>query len=255
MIFWKGQQMTDFTIKIADRVVAVTVLFASTRCFCKEYLCQAESDFSVKTAMEDISFEREKSVREEMLEGIQHRGFSDAYLETIALQRKIAEQLFEYDTLLFHGSVVAVDHEGYLFTAKSGTGKSTHTRLWREVLGDRAVMVNDDKPFLHITEGNIMVYGSPWNGKHRLGENICVPLKAVCILERGEENEIKEIPARDAVHMLVQQSHRPVNVQMMPKYMELLDTLAGNVSFYRLKCNMSSEAARISYEAMSAKIK
>lgn len=247
--------MTDFTIKIAGRVVAVTALFSSTCCFCKEYLCQAEPDFSVKISMEDIAFEHEKVVREDMLEGIRNRDFSDAYLETIALQRKIAEHLFEYDTLLFHGSVVAVEHEGYLFTAKSGTGKSTHTRLWREVLGGRAVMVNDDKPFLRITEGKVDVYGSPWNGKHRLGENICVPLKAVCILERGEKNEIREIPAKDAVHMLFQQSHRPVNVQMMPKYMELLDILAGNVAFYRLKCNMSPEAARTAYEAMSAATK
>ena len=155
--------------------------------------------------------------------------------------------------LRFHGSVVAVDGEGYLFTAKSGTGKSTHTRLWREVLGDRAVMVNDDKPFLCFSESGVLVCGSPWNGKHRLGANLTVPLKAVCILERGEENRIRSIAPKEALTMLVQQSNRPRAAQLMPKYLELLDRLAQGTDFYRLQCNMDPEAARIAYDTMKKK--
>lgn len=243
--------MTDFTMQVASRVVAITAMFESTRSFCASYLCQAEPDFSVETTMEDIRFEREKSAREDQLEGIPVRQFSDAYLETLALQRKITEKLFTYDTLLFHGSVVAVDGAGYLFTAKSGTGKSTHTRLWREAFGSRAVMVNDDKPFLRITENGVLAYGTPWNGKHGLGTNICVPLKAICILQRGEENRIREIPAKDAVFMLLQQSNRPAQAQTMPKYMELLDKLSRGTAFYQMACNMDPQAAVVSYEAMS----
>lgn len=247
----KEHSMISFRINIAHRVMEITALFESTGEYCSEYICHKDPDLSVRTTKEDIAFEREKSAREDELEGIPVREFSDEYLETLAIQRKITEKLFEYDTLLFHGSVVAVDGVGYLFTAKSGTGKSTHTRLWREVFGDRAVMVNDDKPFLRITEDGVLAYGSPWNGKHGLGTNTCVPLKAICILERGEENHIQKIPAKDAVFMLLQQSNRPMNRQLMPKYMELLDKLSGSVNFYRLACNMDPEAARISYEAMS----
>lgn len=243
--------MIDFTIQIAGHGVAVSALYESTRDFCRQYLYAGEADFSVVISKEDIAFEREKSIREDRLEGIPAREFPDAYLETIAVQRKIAEKLFEYDTLLFHGSAVAVEGKGYLFTAKSGTGKSTHTRLWRELLGDRAAMVNDDKPFLHISEDAVTVYGSPWNGKHGLGSNICVPLKAICILERGQNNHIEEIPVKDALFMLLQQSNRPMQKQMMSRYMELLDRLSGNVKFYRLGCNMDPEAARVSYEAMA----
>jgi serine kinase of HPr protein (carbohydrate metabolism regulator) len=157
----------------------------------------------------------------------------------------------DHNTLLFHGSVIAVDGVAYLFTAKSGTGKSTHTRLWRELLGERAVMVNDDKPFISVTDDGIIVHGSPWNGKHKLGNNISVPLRAICILERGEINEIKEIPASKAVFMLIQQSSRPNDATKMAKYMELLDAIAANVKFYRLSCNMEPEAAEISFAAMS----
>lgn len=247
--------MVQFTMKAAERVVAVSALFQSTRKFCREYLCDAEPDFSVEISSDDITFEREMANHDRMLEGLPLEQLEDHLLERTALQRKIAENLFEYDTLVFHGSVIAVDGEGYLFTAKSGTGKSTHTRLWREMLGDRAVMINDDKPFLRITPDEIYVYGSPWNGKHHLGSNIDVPLKAICILERGVQNEIRRISPKEAVGMLLQQSNRPKRPTLLPKYMDLLESVANIAAFYRLKCNTEPEAAEISYRAMSGNVK
>ena len=243
--------MINFKVRFAGRVVEVFVEHTSTRDYCSGYICEDMPEFSVTITPEDIAFEREKSAREDEVEGKPVRNFSDAYLETIAVQRKITEQLFAHDILLFHGSVVAVDGAAYLFTAKSGTGKSTHTRFWRETFGDRAVMVNDDKPFLEITDNGVTVFGSPWNGKHGLGTNISVPLKAICILERGKENSIEKIPSKDALFMLLQQSNRPLNVQYMPKYMELIDKLSAGVVFYRMKCNMDPAAAMVAYEAMS----
>lgn len=240
-------------MEAAGRTVAVNAIFDSTRTHCKNYICQKAPDFSVTVTPEDIAFERAKSIREDEVEGKPVREFSDAYLETIAVQRKITEGLFTYNTLLFHGSVVAVDGVGYLFTAKSGTGKSTHTRFWREVFGERAVMVNDDKPFLQITEDGVYVYGSPWNGKHGLGSNICVPLKAICVLERGAENQIQKISAKDAVFILLQQSNRPMQPRLMPKYLDLVDALSAGVDLYRMQCNMDPEAAKVAYEMMSQK--
>lgn len=243
--------MTNFTIRIANKTVAVSAIFESTQDYCAGYLTDGAPDFSVSVTQADLEFERAKSIREDELEGIPYRQFSDPYLETIAVQRKITEQLFAFDTLLFHGSVIAVDGEAYLFTAKSGTGKSTHTRLWRELLGDRAVMVNDDKPFLEITPNSVIAHGSPWNGKHGLGSPIAVPLKAVCILERGEINRIAEVSPQEAVFMLLQQSNRPQNRALLPQYMDLLDRLSRTVWFYRLHCNMDPEAARLAYTEMS----
>ena len=247
--------MDQFTMKIAGQVVRVDAQYPSTREYCNEYLCEGEPDFSVVITPRDIDLEGEISDRERATEGLAPHSFEGFQLERTALQRKLAEKLFEYDTLVFHGSVIAVDGEGYLFTAKSGTGKSTHTRLWREMLGDRAVMVNDDKPFLRAEKDRIFVSGSPWNGKHGLGNNVEVPLKAICILERGEQNEIQKISAKEAVLMLLQQSNRPRQPGLMPKYMELLESIAGKTSFYRLKCNMDPEAAEISYRTMSGREK
>ena len=243
--------MVRFTAKLAGVVVCVDAMFDSTREYCREYLCDGEADFSVQVGEGDILFEREQSRRADEREGVPIRNFSDSYLEIIAVQRKITEGLFAYATVLFHGSVIAVDNAAYLFTAKSGTGKSTHTRLWREMLGSRAVMVNDDKPFLTVTDGGVIAHGSPWNGKHRLGENISVPLRAICILQRGEQNSITRIKPVEALRMLIQQSSRPRSAELMPKYMELLDLIAGSVRFYRLSCNMEPEAAKLSFETMS----
>lgn len=242
--------MINFILKVAGCVVETAVAFVSTQLSCSKFTCSEVPDFCVKTTAADISFEREKSAREDAAEGRPVREYGDAYLEILALQRKITEELFAYDTLLFHGSVVAVDGEGYLFTAKSGTGKSTHTRLWREAFGERAVMVNDDKPFLKMTENGVQAYGSPWMGKHRLGANINVPLKAICILERGEKNVIRQISPKEALPMLIQQSNRPMDPEKMSKYLELIDQLAKGVGFFRLQCNMDPEAAHVAYEAM-----
>jgi len=243
--------MYQFRIEVSNYKAEVSALYPSTETYCASYLTAGAPDFSVTITPEDITFEREKAAREDALEGLPVRKLPEALLEITALQRKIAEELFSRKVLLFHGSVVAVDGAAYLFTAKSGTGKSTHTRLWRQVFGDRAVMVNDDKPFLEIQEDGVLVHGSPWNGKHRLGRNICVPLKAICILERGGENRIEAISPKAALTMLLQQSQRPRDPRKLGLYLDLVDQLSSQVSFYRMHCNMDPDAAVVAYEAMS----
>lgn len=235
--------------KIAGKVVEINSIYNEVHEYCADYLTNEEADYSVTVTQENIDYERERSAREDEVEGIPVRQFTDSYLEELAVYRKIAEQMIEYDTILFHGSVVAVDSEGYLFTAKSGTGKSTHTRLWREYFGDRAVMINDDKPLIHIGE-TVTVYGTPYNGKHGLGKNISVPLKAVCILTRAEENHIEAVTKSEAYSMLLQQVYRPADILKMQETLGLIDRLAEKVGLYRLGCNMDISAAQTAYEGM-----
>lgn len=239
------------TYKIAERYIAVSSLHDEVHRLCRDYLSPgAAADFAVETKQKDIDFERERSAREDEREGRSVRKFSDAYLETLAVYRLIAEKMLEYDTLLFHGSCVAVDGAGYLFTARSGTGKSTHTRLWRELLGKRAFMVNDDKPLIRLTDEGAVVYGTPWDGKHRLSSNTAVPLKALCVLERAEVNTIRQVTSSEVYPMLLGQVYRPMDGKAMNHTLVLLDRLAGSVSLWRLGCNTDLEAARVSYDAM-----
>ena len=234
--------------KIGEKRIMIASLHEDVHRLCSDYRVDGQPDFTVQVTQANIDFEREKSAREDEIEGIPVRLFSDTYLETLAVYRKIAERMPDYDTFLFHGSSVSVDGAGYLFTAKSGTGKSTHAWLWRELLGKSAVMVNDDKPLIRVTEEGAIVYGTPWDGKHRLSSNIAVPLKAICILERAEENHIAAITKSEVLPMLIQQAYRPADPAAMEKTLELIVRL--NVRFYRLSCNMEFSAAELSYHTM-----
>ena len=240
--------MIEFTIELAHKRIRISSLYNSTKIFCQAYLCEdGEADITVVVDPSDIEFERAKSAAEDELEGIPVRRFSDKYLETLAVYRKIAERLIEDNILLFHGSAIAVDGEAFLFTAKSGTGKSTHTRLWRETFGDRAVMVNDDKPLLLLRDGKVWVCGTPWDGKHRLSTNTIVPLSGICILERGAQNTITPVSPQEALSAVFEQSYRPKN---LAKLLEVVEILTQSVDFYRLHCNMDPEAAVVAYNGM-----
>ena len=246
--------MNNFKIRLADKIIEISAIHKYIADYCKEYISTGISDFSVQVTQSDIDFEREKSKQEDIKENIPVRHFSDDYLETLAVYRKITDEMLEYNTILFHGSVVSVDNIGYLFTAKSGTGKSTHTKLWREFFKERAVMVNDDKPLLRVTENGVTAYGTPWNGKHRLSTNIGVPLNAICVLERSDENHIQKVTAESVYNMLVQQVYRPQNPQKLLKTLQLIDVLADSVKLYRLGCNMDISAAETAYNGMKGNI-
>lgn len=235
--------------KIAEKVAEINSMYEDVHLLCADYETEDAADYSITTTQADIEFERVRSARERTGKGLPLLHSPDSYLETLAVYRKISVQMLKWDTFLFHGSAIAVDGEAYLFTAKSGTGKSTHTRFWREYFGERAVMVNDDKPLIRVGE-QVTVFGTPYNGKHHLGENIAVPLRAVCILTRDTENHIARITKAEAYAMLVQQVYRPQDAAQMAKTLQLVDRLAEQTALYKLGCNMDISAAEVAYHGM-----
>lgn len=245
--------MTEFLIKIAGKRIRIRAMYEHAKEFCQNYLSEGEPDFTVEITPEDVAFEREKSAREDEMEGLPIRLHKNKYLETLAIYRKIVEKMPDYGAFLFHGSAICVEGRGYLFTAKSGTGKSTHTELWRKVFGERCVVVNDDKPLLLVTPDGVMVCGTPWDGKHRRSTNVMVPLKNLIILERGEKNSIEPISASDALPLLLQQSYRPSNSVALMKVLNLLEQTIQKTNLYRLKCTISDEAALVAYRGMNRK--
>ncbi len=243
-----------FYVKLADLNIRVTPLTPDLICFCEDYLIEdppeAEIDFSIDITREVVAEERERA------EALLAKGkapwlrTSDAYLETQALAREAAAALLNYDVLLVHGACLSLDGEGYLFAAPGGVGKSTHAALWREQFGERVVMINDDKPYLRVTDDGVFAYGSPWNGAHRLGTNTSVPLKAVCFLNRDEANHIEAITLEDSYPWLFRQTWRPPDEEGRVRTLSLVDLLGRQVDLYRLGCNMDPEAALVSYDGM-----
>lgn len=239
-------------MKIAGQVGAVTPLFESTAQYFRAYLTEEAAHFSITVSPEDLVFEQAELDAEAYLEGFRHRQFTDPFLERAAIQRAFAEHLIDHNTLLLHGSTVAVDGQAYLFTARSGTGKSTHTRLWREVFGSRAVMINDDKPFLQLRSDGISACGSPWSGKHGLDSNVTLPLNGICILERGIENHIHPITAEKALPMLLHQSYKPLDHEKADRSETLICDLAQRIPLWKMECTKDADAAQIAHAAMSA---
>lgn len=239
------------TYRLAGHAIKIESLYSQVHTLCAAYRVEDDAEYCITTAPADIAYERQRSARADELEGAAVREHADPYLETLAVYRKLAQLLVQDDILLMHGAVVAVDGQAYLFTAKSGTGKTTHTRLWMQQFGDRAVMVNGDKPLLHVTNTGVTVYGTPWDGKEHLSRNIACPLKAVCILTRSETNHIERISPKEALTMLCQQSYRPAQPAALRKTLALVDLLSSSVPLYKLGCNMEPEAALVAYHGMN----
>lgn len=243
--------MDAFTIEIAELVTQVQPMFISTREYCRAYLTDRPPEFFVEVTEEDLIYEQRMLDEEAVEEGLRMRKFTDPFLERATIQRKIAYELLSRNTVLLHGSTVAVDGAAYLFTAPCGTGKSTHTRLWREVFGSRAVMVNDDKAFLRITDDCVLSYGSPWSGKHGLDTNTCLPLKGICFLRRGSENVISRAEPEACIGEMIHQCLIPEDPQAEAKAYGLVNRLAEQVTLWEMECTKDPAAALMAYTAMS----
>ena len=232
-----------FRYKIADVVFDAELLYGYTAKLCTNYLYDGDESpkFTAIMTKEDVA--KEKALAPE---------FPEPYLESLALFRKLCDYtLSNADGIIFHSSAIMVDGEAYLFTVPSGTGKSTHTRLWREMLGDRAVMVNDDKPIIRYIDGEFYVYGTPWNGKHRLDTNCRAKIKAICKIYQAKENVIKKISTTEMLFTILNQTIRPTEIEQMDKLLGLIDKMLKKVGLYSLGCNISREAAELSFGTMS----
>lgn len=233
-----------FCLSLAGKTISIDSQYNEVYQLCKGYLCEKEPAIKVAVTEADIIFERKETKNEKTI-------YKNSYLETLAVYRKISEAMLDYDTFLMHGAVVAEGQEAYMFTAKSGTGKTTHINLWLEHLRD-AYIVNGDKPLIRITEEDAIACGTPWCGKEQLERNCMIPLRAVVFMERGEQNIMKEISYSEAFPLLLQQTYQPSDAEKMKKTLALLSKLKGKVRFYHFFFdNMKEDAFNVSYEMLT----
>lgn len=227
------------TIKVAGLAVGIDGPDEALGALCAPYRCQEEPLFTVSAGPAALAAEAARSP-----------GAPAWELRSLAVQRALCLRALEYGCILFHSSAVAADGRGYLFAAPSGTGKSTHARLWREMLGERAVMINDDKPLLRKLDGVWQVCGTPWNGKHALGSSRTVPIGGICFLERAERSEIARLSGGEAVPRLLGQMLRPADPAGMDRLLKLTESLLAQVPMWRLRCRPDRAAAEMSWRAM-----
>lgn len=177
---------------------------------------------------------------------------SDEQVEVVYMTQCFYLQLLKFNGCMLHSSAVAVDNKAYLFSARSGTGKSTHTSQWLKLFGDSACIINDDKPAIRIIDGKIYAYGTPWSGSSDLNQNVRVPLQAICMIERSESNFIEPIEDKaKVIYQFMNQTVRPSSEKGMDMFLNVLSKIVTDVPVWRLGCNISVDAAKLAYETMS----
>ena len=161
-------------------------------------------------------------------------------------------KLLEHGGMLLHASCVVVDGYAYLFTAHSGTGKSTHTGLWLQKFGARAYILNDDKPALRRIDGQLCACGTPWSGKFDISRPENVPVAAIALLSRskGRPNSIRRASVAESLPKLMAQTVNKLNENHMDQLLNNLEQLVKNIPIYDLSCDMSPEAADMAWQAM-----
>ena len=235
--------------RIAEMNIAVDPRDARTAEYLRDYRCDSsEYDLAIRVTDEMIAYERSLNLE------IHGDPTEDWLCEAVAILRVICDDIVKRGGFFLHCSCLRIDGQGVIFTAPSGTGKSTHAALWRRVFGDRVEMINDDKPLVREKDGDFVIYGTPWNGKHRIGSNISAPIRAVFFLEQAQENSTEPLDPFTALSLLLQQTVLPADRGNMTALLDMLGRLIERTPMFRLRCNISDDAALTSYRALKEAI-
>ncbi|MGN0297752.1 MAG: hypothetical protein ACI4C1_00965 [Lachnospiraceae bacterium] len=243
------------TIRLAEHNYTIENKFSFVEKLCQDYVVEPDSTATV------ISISEEEIYGEYVCGLNQDQKILSApgYLESLAVYRKICEDIIKDDVILFHCSAIAMDGKAYLFTAPSGTGKSTHTRLWREYFNKknscdnlhRVIMINDDKPLLAVRSEEVLVYGTPYSGKDStLHTNTSEKVAGIIILHQAPENHIERLTAEQAYPMLLNQTYRSKRPENLIKILDLVHILS-KLPVFSLGCTISREAVEMAYKALS----
>ena len=151
-------------------------------------------------------------------------------------------------TVLFHAATVSHEEQGYMFLGKSGTGKSTHARLWMKYIEGTA-LVNDDNPVVRTdADRQATVYGSPWSGKTPCYRNVSYPLAGIVLLSQAPYNKIHRLGGLQAYAALVPSiSGKRWDAHIANGLHETENALATNIPTWHLECLPDEEAARVCF--------
>ena len=237
-------------VEIAKVPFVVRCRYMDAEAFFKDYRTDRQPQFVIEPTDGDLSEMQATFDQKLKREGKPAKQYDNAILEEYAILIQLSKEMVFRNVLMLHGSALCMDGEAYIFTARSGTGKSTHARFWRETFGDRVWMINDDQPMLRIEDDKVMVYGTPWDGKHHLSRNASAPLKAIAWLRQDTENQIRLMEREEAFPVLLDGAFGIHDPGVMSRVTALEARLLNTVPFYELRCNLSKEAALTAWEGM-----
>ena len=235
--------LLHFTISLAGLNIKVNTLSPGTYGYCINYISDLNPDIDVEITESDV-------LREIKDGRFKPDEANKQYLETIAVYRKIVENVIDYNIILMHGAVICVDNNAIMFSAPSGSGKTTHIKKWIQNAED-AYVINGDKPLIKITEREAIACGTPWCGKERMGTNTMVPLKSIVFMERSKINKIERITFAQAYPLLLQQLFYHDSSEKMHKSLNLVAKLDTMIEFYKFYFNnFKEDCFDIAYNAL-----
>lgn len=232
--------MQKFNVEFAKLNIEINCEYDYSKLFCKDYLTDGEPDFSVEVKSEDI----DKEIADSPFNP--KRG----YAESICVYREIAKKLPFFDRMVFHGAVISYKGNGYIFTAPSGTGKTTHIMLWKKLV-DGVDIVNGDKPIINVREDGVTAYATPYAGKEGFQNHSSADIKAICLIRRGKENKITKVKPGDYLADIIKQMYLPEDAAAVMNSLGLLDLMLKHIDVYVLECDISENAVKCSFEAMT----
>ncbi|MDO5478156.1 MAG: hypothetical protein Q4G23_03230 [Clostridia bacterium] len=230
-------------LKLCDLLFDIKIKYKCTLDLIKDYVVttEDEADFTVEVTKEDLTLAAKKEP-----------AFPIPYHESLCLYRKICALVISHNAFMMHSSVVVHDGVAYVFTAKSGTGKTTHSMLWLKNFPG-SFIINGDKPIFRLIDGEFYIYGTPWCGKEGYNKNTRAKVGALCFIERAKENSILPMAGRDVLTKIFDQLYIPEKKDGMEKLLTLLDSFLKSVPAYKLSCNISDEAAILAERTMNKK--
>lgn len=173
------------------------------------------------------------------------------YLEYLEVYREICNWVVRHDGIMMHGAVIGFNNSAYMFTAPSGTGKTTHITQWKKLFGDKVVVINGDKPLIRKINGEYIVYGTPWCGKEYWNTNTKAPLKGIFLLSRALENSVSVVESDKFNSFLIKQVYLPTLLSDKLKTLDFIDEMFSSIPLYSLGCNISTQAAQVAYDAIT----
>lgn len=226
-------------LKVADLVVEADFFYDIMKSRIKPYICSDNEKTDIKINVSEQFYIDRYAENPQM---------TLAECECLWSGSYFYEQLTCFNGIMLHASCVEYEGKAYLFSARSGTGKSTHTHLWLKYLpGSR--IINDDKPAIRCIDGVYYAYGTPWSGKNDESVNVGVPIGGIAFITRGE-NSIKRIPGIKALRLFMDQTVRPGDKTLMGNMLENLNGVLTDVPIYEMSCDMSEEAVMTAYNGM-----
>lgn len=224
--------------KIADIITDIKPKFRYFESIAEDYLYKGNEPVQIKISI------REDYIRKS---AEKNTHLSLGNLESIFLADTFNKKILKYNAIFLHSSAILYKGKAYLFSADSGVGKSTHTKLWIKKFGAENVqIINDDKPIIRFIHNDWYVYGSPFDGGSGVNTNTRAKLGGIIFLERAEENSIEVLDKNSIFSRIYKNTIKfSLDDEYAGYMLNTADKLIKENYFYLLKCNMNIESAEI----------